>query len=140
MLGGTLLLTATRLPPSRSFPYCHTGPAGNNADARPYNRLPGVGLDYPDPNLNANESVRKCNGVGATSVKAIQAIGPHTAPLGMVSRGRCCCWVPPEPVHARGRQALSLAHPLTRATLVPPAAPPAALLQVVHRRKLPQQF
>lgn len=72
-------------PPPRSFPYCHTGPAGNDADARPYNRLPGVGLNYPDPNLNANESVRKCNGAGVTITKAIQAMGPHTAPLGMVS-------------------------------------------------------
>lgn len=73
------------------FPFCHTGPAGGNVDVRPYLRPVGVGPQLVDPDLNANESVMKCNGPAASLqfVPAIQAMGPHTAPLGMVSgRGK----------------------------------------------------
>ncbi|KAL4438194.1 hypothetical protein ABPG77_010555 [Micractinium sp. CCAP 211/92] len=67
---------------SFGFPYCHTGPAGNNIDARPYLRPPGVGANLVDPDENANQTVA-CNGPALSFKPAIQAMGPHTAPLGM---------------------------------------------------------
>lgn len=44
------------------YPYCHTGPAGDQVDARPYLRLPGVGTNEVDPQLNIGESQLVCNG------------------------------------------------------------------------------
>jgi hypothetical protein len=74
------LLTIFSCTPTNS----HTGAAGpneDNADYYPYRRLPGIGNDIVDPDLNANQSVKVCN--GESYVRAIQAMGPHTAPLGM---------------------------------------------------------
>ncbi|KAL4448481.1 hypothetical protein ABPG75_005700 [Micractinium tetrahymenae] len=66
------------------FPFCHTGPAGGDINDRPYLRRPGVGPQLVDPDLNANETVMACNGPGPLQFRpAIQAMGPHTAPLGM---------------------------------------------------------
>ena len=44
------------------FPFCHTGPAGGDVNARPYLRPPGVGPNLVDPDLNAGQMVMKCNG------------------------------------------------------------------------------
>lgn len=68
---------------SFGFPFCHTGPAGNNINDRPYLRRPGVGANLVDPNENAGQSATACNGPGLSFRPAIQAMGPHTAPLGM---------------------------------------------------------
>ncbi|KAL4438192.1 hypothetical protein ABPG77_010553 [Micractinium sp. CCAP 211/92] len=65
------------------FPFCHTGPAGGDVNFRPYLRLPGVGPQLVDPDLNANETAMTCNGPALSFKPAIQAMGPHTAPLGM---------------------------------------------------------
>lgn len=82
------------------FPRCHTGPSGGNVDTRPYLRPVGVGPQLVDPDVNLDESVMKCNGPNLQFVPAIQAMGPHTAPLGMVRswgamHGRgSVCWKP----------------------------------------------
>lgn len=44
------------------YPYCHTGPAGDQVDALPYLRLPGVGTNEVDPQLNIGERPLVCNG------------------------------------------------------------------------------
>ncbi|KAL4448480.1 hypothetical protein ABPG75_005699 [Micractinium tetrahymenae] len=65
------------------FPFCHTGPAGNNINDRPYLRRPGIGANLVDPDENPGQSAMPCNGPGLQFRPAIQAMGPHTAPLGM---------------------------------------------------------
>ncbi len=117
------------------WPYCATGPAGGDPNARPYLRRPGA-TSVPDPDLNAGEKVMNCTGelglcvallawlvLHCTEVEAawsaaalcclahecdctcagprcsaaganlqftpaIQALGPHVSPLGMVRPGR----------------------------------------------------
>lgn len=66
------------------YPYCHTSPAGGNFDSTPYLRAPGIGPNVPDPDLNADESVVKCNRAPLPFRPPLQAFGPHVAPLGMV--------------------------------------------------------
>jgi hypothetical protein len=57
---------------------------------RPYLRLPGVGPSLVDPDENAGQSAMRCNGAGLAFRPAIQAMGPHVAPLGMVNSRGCC--------------------------------------------------
>ncbi|EFN51145.1 hypothetical protein CHLNCDRAFT_55316 [Chlorella variabilis] len=64
------------------FPFCHTSPVGG-ADNRPYLRLRGVGPSLVDPDENAGQTDMRCNGPDLKFSRAIQALGPHTAPLGM---------------------------------------------------------
>lgn len=67
------------------FPFCHTRPAGGS-NPRPYLRRPGRGANLADPDVNRLEAVWKCNGPGLRFTPAVQALGPHVAPLGMVSK------------------------------------------------------
>ncbi|KAI7835674.1 hypothetical protein COHA_010413 [Chlorella ohadii] len=64
------------------WPYCATGPAGGDPNARPYLRRPGA-TSVPDPDLNAGEKVMNCTGANLQFTPAIQALGPHVSPLGM---------------------------------------------------------
>ncbi|KAI7837423.1 hypothetical protein COHA_008735 [Chlorella ohadii] len=64
------------------FPFCHTVPVNNNPYTQPYLRRPGASA-AADPDLNAGESVMKCTGPNLQFRVALQAMGPHTAPLGM---------------------------------------------------------
>lgn len=141
------------------FPFCHTGPAGGNVDVRPYLRPVGVGPQLVDPDLNANESVMKCNGPAASLqfVPAIQAMGPHTAPLGMVSgwgktkggsvgvaawravcgRARCIAYMISSLRCPAAVATAVLADSAQRPSPHPRPSLPAALLPLVCRRQLP---
>lgn len=70
--------------PRYGFPYCHTGAAGPNPDnayLQPYLRNAGIGNDIVDPDNNAGQVNLACNGVAYK--RALQAFGPHIAPLGV---------------------------------------------------------
>ncbi|KAI9003952.1 hypothetical protein DFJ74DRAFT_421641 [Hyaloraphidium curvatum] len=77
--------TSGKLPAPRYFgyPYCHTGPAGDVQASAPFLRPAGIGKDIVDPDTNANETAVKCSGPGIVHTSAVQAFGPHIAPLGM---------------------------------------------------------
>ena len=62
------------------FPFCHTdgGPLGD-----PYLREAGGGARVPDPSLNEDGAKGDCDDDAFAGVRAIQALGPHTAPLGL---------------------------------------------------------
>eukprot|EP00775_Hariotina_reticulata_P002027 gene2027-2349_t len=59
------------------FPVCQTQGLGN-----PYRRDLGPGVPLPDPDLNPNNTVFNCSSPAAY-IQPVQAMGPHTAPLGM---------------------------------------------------------
>eukprot|EP00775_Hariotina_reticulata_P002029 gene2029-2351_t len=59
------------------FPFCQTQGLGN-----PYRRNVGAGVPLVDPDLNPRSSAVNCSGTGAY-YQPVQAVGPHTAPLGM---------------------------------------------------------
>jgi hypothetical protein len=44
------------------FPFCHTGPRGNNPNSLPYRRPTGIGSNVADPDVNKNQNAVKCNG------------------------------------------------------------------------------
>jgi len=60
--------------PHYGYPFCHTGGNGD-----PYVRVVGVGDPVPDPQFNAGGLTQPCS----QYISAVQALGPHTAPLGM---------------------------------------------------------
>jgi glucose/arabinose dehydrogenase len=64
------------------YPYCHTVPSNGNPYTSPYRRPPGASA-MADPIFNAGESVMKCTGPNQQFRVALQAMGPHTAPLGL---------------------------------------------------------
>eukprot|EP00873_Tetraselmis_striata_P026184 jgi/Tetstr1/446448/TSEL_033990.t1 len=59
--------------PNYGYPFCHTVGSGD-----PYNRDVGPGTLVADPSVNANGQV-DCG----QYIRAVQALGPHVAPLGM---------------------------------------------------------
>ena len=132
---------------SFGFPFCHTGPAGNNINDRPYLRRPGVGANLVDPNENAGQSATACNGEqrppawpgcnGADSTWRLRGSGAAGAATGRpVHRPWPCplpSWVFPA-LPCRPRPVLPARHPGHG----PPHRPPGhALLQVGPRRQLP---
>ncbi|KAI8464394.1 MAG: hypothetical protein J3K34DRAFT_526235 [Monoraphidium minutum] len=73
------------------FPYCHTGSVGGQ-DATPFTRALGVGAALPDPDTNVGEANMKCGGGELAYTPAVQAVGPHVAPLGLrfySCKGKC---------------------------------------------------
>lgn len=77
--------TAGPWPAPRYFgyPYCHTTTASNVPAQAPYLRPTGIGADIVDPETNLGESAVQCNAGRILHTKAVQAFGPHIAPLGM---------------------------------------------------------
>lgn len=71
------LLAAPRANLSSGYPYCHQQGLGD-----PYKRLPGPGVAINDPNVNGDGSVVNCSAPSAFT-RAVQALGPHVAALGM---------------------------------------------------------
>jgi hypothetical protein len=67
--------------PFFGYPYCHTGAVGGQ-DATPHTRAVGVGTAITDPDVNVAEANLKCNPASPGYRPAIQAAGPHVAPLG----------------------------------------------------------
>ncbi|KAF6255954.1 hypothetical protein COO60DRAFT_1702581 [Scenedesmus sp. NREL 46B-D3] len=63
--------------PDFGHPFCHTQGLGD-----PYVRDFGGGVPLPDPEFNPNGRVVNCSDPGV-NLQPAQALGPHTAPLGM---------------------------------------------------------
>eukprot|EP00775_Hariotina_reticulata_P001767 gene1767-2106_t len=59
------------------FPFCHAQGSGN-----PYRRDVGPGVAVADPDLNNGNSAVNC-AASSSHIRPVQAVGPHTAPLGM---------------------------------------------------------
>ena len=70
--------------PYYGFPFCHTD---GNPLGDPYARAAGSGELFPDPKLNPGGSVADCSAPGDSMSEsgrpAVQALGPHTVPLGL---------------------------------------------------------
>lgn len=80
----SLTLSPPSLPPSVLFlQYCHTTTSSNIQAQAPYLRPPGAGNDIVDPDTNLNEAAVQCNSPTKFHIKAVQALGPHIAPLGL---------------------------------------------------------
>ena len=78
-------VSTSPLPGKFGYPYCHGAGSGD-----PYVRDAGVISPHSDPSMNPGGSTRSCGspgeGGGAATLEQngrIQALGPHTAPLGM---------------------------------------------------------
>ncbi|GAB4822643.1 hypothetical protein N2152v2_009689 [Parachlorella kessleri] len=73
----------TRFGLNYGFPYCLTIAKGGN-DNRPYQRLPGIGPPFANPEMNAGMANLTCTRQPSPNfVPSIQALGPHVAALGM---------------------------------------------------------